>query len=375
MGQVPPHRDSAIVVRGWTGQLPPTELDRLAREGARPRVPYVALARALDGDVIDAEYVAVRGSYGARLVARRVGMVESQVLEAFHRRRTYRHVVAWADRIGMELALLHKLARARRDLVVVSNWLAGDAKRIFLDRFRVQSHLGAIISYSSVQLRAAAERYELSPSKLHLALQPVDERFWEPVDAAPSDVISSAGWEGRDYPTLVEAMRGLPLRLELAVGSLILSGAHRRRRGELFEGHVGGSANLPANVGVNMDLGPVELRDLYARSLFVVVPLHDLEYDAGVTTVTEAMAMGKAVIVSRSRGQVDVIRDGIEGLYVPPGDAAAMRSAIESLLARPDEAGRMGAAGRRAVLERHRLDDYVERVATIVRGVESDRRR
>ena len=359
---------SAIVVRGWAGQLEPAELARLAQDGMRPRTPYVELARELDAEVIDAAFVS-EGSRAARAVARRVGFVEGQVLETFRRRRRYRHIVAWADRIGMELALLHKIARSRRDLVLVSNWLAGDAKRIFLERLHVQSHIGAIVSYSSVQLEKGAERYRLPSSMLHLALQPADERFWKPTDTVPSDTICSAGWEGRDYATLVEAVRDIPIRVELAVGSLILSTAHRRQRSELFESKVGTGSTFPPNVGYRLDLGATELRDLYARSRFVVVPLHDLEYDAGVTSVTEAMAMGKAVIVSRSRGQVDVIRDGVEGLYVPPGNPRALRQAIEQLLSHPDDAQRMGAAGRETVLRRHRLDDYVKRVATIVRGV------
>ena len=362
-------RESAIVVRGWAGQRGPDELARLAESGVRPRTPYVELARELDAEVIDATYMTEHGSRAARLVARRIGIVEGEVVEAFRRRRSYRHVVAWADRVGLELALLYKLTRSRRDLVLVSNWLTGDAKRVFLERFRVQSHLGAIISYSSVQLQIATERNMIPTSRLHLALQPVDEDFWQPLETVQSDVICATGWEGRDYPTLVAAVQGVPIRVELAVGSLVLSAAHRRQRGQLFEANVGSAVTSAPNVSYRMDLEPVEVRDLYARSRFVVVPLHDLEYDAGVTSVTEAMAMGKAVIVSRSRGQVDVIRDGVEGLYVAPGDADALRQAIERLLSNPDQAERMGAAGRAAILQRHRLDDYVRRVAAIVRRV------
>jgi Glycosyl transferases group 1 len=79
------------------------------------------------------------------------------------------------------------------------------------------------------------------------------------------------------------------------------------------------------------------------------------------------MAMGKAAIVTRTRGQVDVVREGVSGLYVPPGDARGLRQAIEHLLAHPEEAARMGRAGRELVEANHTLDRYVERVARIVR--------
>jgi glycosyltransferase involved in cell wall biosynthesis len=53
----------------------------------------------------------------------------------------------------------------------------------------------------------------------------------------------------------------------------------------------------------SQQLSQLGLRDLYSQSRFVVVPLHEVDFDAGVTTLTEAMAMGKAVIVTRTRGR------------------------------------------------------------------------
>ena len=359
---------SAIVVRGWTGQLSAAELARLASEGQRPRTPYVELARALDADVIDADYLERRARPVPRALGRQLDIVEGQVLEAFFDRRRYRHVVAWADRIGVELALLFKIARSRRDLVLVSNWLMGPSKRRFLG-LGVQSHLGTIIGYGSVQLELAAEKYSLPREKLHVALQPVDERFWQPQEEASESLICSVGCISgfRDYQTLVAAVRELPVRAELAVGSLILSADRREQRAEIFRTAIPPN-ELPPNVSYQLDMPPTALRELYARSRFVVMPLEDVDFDAGVTSITEAMAMGKAVIVTRNRGQVDVVRDNVDGLYVPPRDPRALREAIEHLLTNPDEARRMGAAGRQAVLDRHRLDDYTARVASIIRA-------
>ena len=78
--------------------------------------------------------------------------------------------------------------------------------------------------------------------------------------------------------------------------------------------------------------------------------------------------MGKAVIVTRTRGQIDVIQDGVQGIYVPPRDPHALRAAIEYLLAHPEEAERMGRAGRALAEERHTLTGYVERLAATLRG-------
>src|SRR5439155_23048132 len=67
-------------------------------------------------------------------------------------------------------------------------------------------------------------------------------------------------------------------------------------------------ASAPANVTVDR-FDYLALRQLYARSALVVVPLDDVDFQAGVTTILEAMAMAKPVIVTHSAGQTDVVED------------------------------------------------------------------
>jgi glycosyltransferase involved in cell wall biosynthesis len=212
----------------------------------------------------------------------------------------------------------------------------------------------------------------------------VDHHFWKrppTTDMDDDPMICSAGLEYRDYPTLVAAVSGLPVRVVIAAAS------HWSRHH-----HSTGGSAPPANVSVT-SLDYVGLRDLYARSRFVVVPLREVENQAGITVILEAMAMGKAVIVSATGGQRDVVRGRIwsgggvspdmiggpavfdvppdlaeaeTGLYVPPGDDGALRRAIEYLLGHPEEAARMGAAGRRVVAECMNLDLFVRRIVAIV---------
>ncbi|MEK6569895.1 MAG: glycosyltransferase, partial [Bacteroidota bacterium] len=91
--------------------------------------------------------------------------------------------------------------------------------------------------------------------------------------------------------------------------------------------------------------------------------------DNGVNSILESMAMGKAVICSRTKGQVDVIQEGKTGLIVPQGDSKALRDAIQYLWEHPDEAERMGKAGRKYIEENHTLDQFVCSVRTIAEQV------
>jgi glycosyltransferase involved in cell wall biosynthesis len=49
---------------------------------------------------------------------------------------------------------------------------------------------------------------------------------------------------------------------------------------------------------------------------------------------------------------VDAVEDGINGLLVPPGDAGALRSALERLLGDAELRRRLGEAGRAIARER-----------------------
>ena len=184
----------------------------------------------------------------------------------------------------------------------------------------------------------------------------VDTKFFRrPTFHAPTrPTICSAGLEFRDYPTMVDAVRGL----DAACGP--------RRRQPVVERRKDSSAEvaLPDNVEIRR-LPLDELRQLYAESDVVVVPLVETDFQAGITTILEAMAMGKPIVCSLTSGQDDTIVDGETGLYVPPGDAGAMRAAIDRLLGDPELAatdrGRRPPLVRRARRHRRLLQPAGER--------------
>jgi glycosyltransferase involved in cell wall biosynthesis len=117
-----------------------------------------------------------------------------------------------------------------------------------------------------------------------------------------------------------------------------------------------------------------DLRQLYADSACLVMPLEPAEFQAGVTAILEAMAMAKPVICSRAPGQTDVIIDGENGCYVPCGDPIALRAAILKMLAEPNEAARLGAQGRQRIERDMNLQHYVARLDGIVRDAVAEGR-
>jgi glycosyltransferase involved in cell wall biosynthesis len=80
------------------------------------------------------------------------------------------------------------------------------------------------------------------------------------------------------------------------------------------------------------------------------------------------MAMGKAVVCSRTPGQTDVIEEGQTGLYAPPSDPQALRTQIQRLLNDPPLAAQLGQAGRQRVEAEMDLAHYTLRLQRYVQA-------
>ena len=343
-----------------SGTIPP-DIESQIATGKRPRADYLEIARALDADLVD--YARARdASRLARWIERVAGPDAALAWACFRKRRQYRLILTDGEQVGIPLALLFAgLGRGPGNTrhVMIGHLLSVPKKMLFFDVFGIQALVDRFLVYSTFQKRFVEQRWQVPSERVLWTPFQADGRFFHPraVSADEEQMICSAGLEFRDYPTLLDAVEGLEVQVVIAAAS------PWSKRGDTTA-----RRPIPPNVTVQR-YSLHDLRGVYARSRFVVVPLYHVEFQAGVTTILEAMAMGKAVIVSRTPGQTDVIVEGETGLYVPPGDAQALREAIQHLLAHPEQAAWMGANGRRLLEERMSLDRYVDGLERVIRDV------
>lgn len=345
---------SKRVVLTVSGLIPPDIREQIA-SGKRPRADYLELARGFNADLLD--YAA------ARTIAGRTGAVLGRLggpnlvlaYACWKIRKSCQAIFTDGEQIGLPLAALLKFTPGRRPRhLMIVHVISEPKKMAFLDWLGVQSAIDRFITYSRWQQRFIKERWKLDPSRVLWTPFMVDQEFFAPRKVTPAPgarrQICAVGLERRDYETLLQAVEGLDVHVVIAAASPWA----KRAKGVP-------ARTIPGNVTVQK-FTQYELRQLYAESSFMVMPLENVNFQAGVTAILECLAMARAVICSSAPGQTDVVVQGDNGRYVPPSDPVILRKEISRLLSEPQEAARLGANGRTLVESAMNLDRYVERL-------------
>jgi len=339
------------------------ELKAEIAKGREPRLDVFRLAEELGADVLDFTDVERSSNPLVRLTAKAAGNSAAVATLGFLARDRYDAYFTTGEDIGLPLATLLKVGRARASHTMIAHTLFPKKKTVFFKYGRVASHIDRLLVYSTSEERFATQKLGIAHEAVLRIAYHADDQFFRP-DPRPvePDLICAAGQLLRDYDCLIEAVKGVNVRVQIAAGS------------PWIDTRLNPTRDLPPNVTWGK-LGRYDLRELYARSAFAVVPIRQNHYQTGIATILEMMAMGKCVIASKTYGQTDTIVDGETGLYVPPGDPGALRAAIERLLARPEEAQRMGQAARRYIESKAGLDLFVRRVVETIQSAHAAHQR
>jgi glycosyltransferase involved in cell wall biosynthesis len=86
-------------------------------------------------------------------------------------------------------------------------------------------------------------------------------------------------------------------------------------------------------------------------------------------TAIEALAAGRPVVATRVGGVPDVIREGVHGFLVEPGDVDALADRLATLARDRGLRERMGAAGRERVLPRYAVERLIDDMDHLYRSL------
>jgi glycosyltransferase involved in cell wall biosynthesis len=214
----------------------------------------------------------------------------------------------------------------------------------FLERRHVR-RADRVLATSRHSAERLAVDYGLDPELLRVVPEPIDLARWrqalEDAPGAPAEtpaILCVAHlYPRKDVATLLDALARLPgMSLHVVgTGPELERLEKQARRLQLadrvqFLGHVS-FERLAAE---------------YRRADVFCLPSRQEGF--GIVFL-EAMAAGLPIVAAGAAAVPEVVADGECGILVEPGNAVALASAIERLLANPDERRRLGAAGRRRV--------------------------
>jgi colanic acid/amylovoran biosynthesis glycosyltransferase len=233
-----------------------------------------------------------------------------------------------------------------------------DAPRSFAlaDKIADAAFVVAISDFCSAQLRRWADPTQWN--KIHVVRCTVGEDFFIPI--APSTNSSSLLCVGRLSPqkgqfVLLDAVKRL---VDDGIGvRLVLAGDGELRA--LLEAKIQ-ELNLEQHVQITGWIDENTVREQLVAARVLVQP----SFAEGLPVVImESLAMGRPVISTMIAGIPELVQHGVNGWLVPAGNLDQLVFAMQTALsASPDELGRMGCAGQRAVRERHFTSTEVDKL-------------
>ncbi|MBN1259980.1 MAG: glycosyltransferase family 4 protein [Anaerolineae bacterium] len=326
----------------------------LAAEGLAPRIAYREIARQCDARIYEA-FPSSSGLCGPKPV-RLFGSLAANTLAAFklvHELPTDSLIYTTSETWGLPVSIA--IAMSRRDLKHVMY-----VHRVFSRKWRGVLHaLGTVfrvdgwLCNTQYQKQYLQGLRPLEHAPVAAVSQGVDTHFYDPSPTqrdAGEGYILSVGMEMRDYSLLCQAIVGLGKKVVVRASSAWMQEARNRY-----------GAALPNITWIRERLEFVQLRELYAGAALVVVPLHDTLQAAGITTIHEAMAMGRCVVVTQTRGLPDSLRHGYNGIVTSP-DATTLQETLRQLLRTPETLAALGRAARQTMTAQFSVEHHTQAV-------------
>lgn len=260
------------------------------------------------------------------------------------------------EHVGIAIATVCGKLRARPKIVVFCHNINRPRGRLALKLFNIANRVDLFVTYASSQTEFLRNYLRLKDNRIYQlsAAIPIDTSFFTPGKASNKvrPVIGSGGLEKRDYITLANATKDLDVDVKIC--------AFSRNAKQLKQ-------TFPDVIPSNMSYGFYDWPDLvqlYRDSDIVVITLYENNYQAGLTTLFEAMACGRPVIITRSSGIIGELIDSDMVTGVAPGDADGVKQAIEKLLNNPCRAIEQATRGYELVVNSLNHTKYVNDLGT-----------
>jgi glycosyltransferase involved in cell wall biosynthesis len=260
------------------------------------------------------------------------------------------------ENIGVPVATVCGALKKRPKIVVLTHNIERPKGYLALKLFQLRDKTDLWITTNPHHTDFLRRHLSLSEDRTFLFTgQPTDISFFTPGTASPNKqrpILGSGGLEKRDYITLAAATQDLDVDVNICAFSPDAKALSR---------------SFPKVIPSNMShrfYDWSDLMQLYRDSDVVVVSLLKNNYQAGLSTLLEAMACRRPVVVTESPGIIQNIINFGGAIGVKEGDALGMKQAITSLLNNPEKAEAVAHRGYEITLKQYNHQHYIETIVT-----------
>jgi len=260
-------------------------------------------------------------------------------------------VVGTTGAHAFALALLKKLHFHKTPIIGIQCGLLNHPIN-FSRRMTTSSLMKAMenILYGEGELNLMRTTYPGCEKHLSVNQFGVDTSFWVPRETTSEDYILSIGNDScRDYEILMDAARQINSKF------VVITNQDLNDPPSNVE-HIKGS--------LTKGLSNRELRELYRNASMVVVPLKETYQPSGQSVTLQAMACGKSVILSATKGLwcPKTLINNETVVLTPPQDTNSLIKKIELLIADKKKRQSIGAAARNVVKIHGNISSFSKRL-------------
>ncbi|WP_413167347.1 glycosyltransferase family 4 protein [Capilliphycus salinus ALCB114379] len=235
--------------------------------------------------------------------------------------------------------------------------------RVAMKLFNLANRVDVFMTNTQVKADFLQNYLGLASERVYLVTEQTDTQFFTPGLASADKkrpIVGSGGLEQRDYCTLAEATQDLDLDVKICAVS-----PNAKAIADTFP------PVLPKNMSRGFYDWP-DLRQLYRDSDIVVISLKPHNYQAGFTTLFEAMSCGRPVIMTRTPGLAEELAEAGIITGVNAQDPQGMRQAIVDLLNNPEKAKAQAQRGYELVQGKYNSEQYVDGIANQLMSLEPE---
>jgi glycosyltransferase involved in cell wall biosynthesis len=275
----------------------------------------------------------------------------SAVLPSIRQMRLSDVLFSTVDTVGIPLVVLRRAGLFRVPLVYASIGLAERLERLRADREfrRALKAVRTVITYSAIEAERLREWIDGDSPTVAFVPFGVDVDAFQPVSDPDSmiDVLAVGADPQRDFELLVALAARQP-RLTF----LIVATPERVRM----------LGKLPSNVAVETSVPLETVRERIGQARVVALPVRSNSYSGATTTLLQAMAMAKPVVVSRTDAIAEgyELEDGVNCRLVQPGDGDAFERVLLETLTGAEAAVSLGIRARETVERSFSWERYTE---------------